>query len=86
MAMFAAGLCAPGCGAVVTALGGGPLLGAVSVAAAIGYSLYTLSSKEEEFQDAEEEKQPVGVVKVAKRGGTEPGSKLQEGFAQKSFL
>lgn len=90
MAMFAAGLCAPGCGAVVSALAGGPILGAVSVAAAIGYGIYALSSKPEaEFQDAVEEEEgerkPIQpVVRVAMGGGQT--ARLKEGEAQKSFL
>lgn len=72
----AAGLCAPGCGAVVSALAGGPVLGVVSLAAAVGYGLYSTMSKDKDgdkFQDAiegesgaEESFTIQAIVKVAK--------------------
>ena len=74
----AAGLCAPGCGAVVSALAGGPVLSAVSMAAAVGYGIYTLASgkgseAEGAFEDAiegEADELPPPVVKVARQDGT----------------
>lgn len=68
----AAGLCAPGCGAAVAAIAGGPVLGAVSMAAAVGYGIYSLATgKSEKFEDAiegeiEDAEPPSPVVKVAR--------------------
>ena len=40
----AAGFCAPGCAAAVSAIAGGPILGAVGVVAAVGYGVYSLAT------------------------------------------
>ncbi len=76
MEVLAAGLCAPGCGAIASAIAGGPVLGAVSMVAAVGYSIYSLASSGEKeiFQDAiegdsEDDAVPVGIVQVAPNGG-----------------
>ena len=81
MAMIAAGLCAQGCGAVASAFAGGPVIGAISMAAALGYGLYSMtSSKEDDFVDAVEDEadfQPVkGIVKIAVKGGIVDGTNL----------
>ena len=74
----AAGLCAPGCGAIVSAIAGGPVLGAMSMMAAVGYGIYSYASGKggDDFQDAVEgESDDVikPVVVVAKQGGTTKG-------------
>ena len=69
--LAAAGLCAPGCGAIATAIAGGPVLGAVSMVAAVGYGIYSLATGDKEnFQDAiEGEEESIVVVQVAPNGG-----------------
>lgn len=67
---------------------GGPMMGALGVAAAaIGYGIYSMSSsKEEEFEDALEEDSFGGsVVQIAVNGGKqvadgESGKKSSVGF------
>jgi hypothetical protein len=75
----AAGFCAPGCVAAVSAIAGGPVLGAVGLAAAVGYGVYSLASGRDSktdssddcFQDAIEEAPPhCPVVKVALQSTT----------------
>lgn len=93
----AAGLCAPGCGAVVSALAGGPVLGVVSLAAAVGYGLYSTMSKEKDgdrFQDAIEgesgaEEPPFSiqaVVKVAKRDPAAAGEESNKYISSEGSL
>jgi hypothetical protein len=66
----AAGLCAPGCGAAIAAFAGGPILGAVSMAAAVGYGIFSFATgKDDKFQDAiegESDDVPAPVVKIAR--------------------
>ena len=84
---IAAGVCAPGCGAVVAAIGGGPLLGGLTVAAALGYGIYTslTRNKEEEFEDAQEEPEPRRiVVTVSRYDGS--GDEGRKGGDSSSFL
>jgi len=92
MEMLAAGLCAPGCGAVVSAIAGGPVLGAVSAVAAVGYGIYSLThggvdSKNSEFLDAIEENDDLlpstGIVKIAPNGGKLTDEKF---YDSSSFL
>ena len=82
MEVLAAGLCAPGCGAIASAIVGGPVLGAVSMVAAVGYGIYSLATGEKEnFQDAIEgdggdDDHSVlsgGIVQVAPNGGATGG-------------
>jgi hypothetical protein len=71
----AAGFCAPGCAAAVSAIAGGPILGAVGVVAAVGYGVYSLASgskyeaaDEDSFEDAIEDEEPKSpIVKIAKQ-------------------
>ena len=86
--MLAAGLCAQGCGAAVSAFAGGPVFGAISVAAALGYGIYTMaSSKEDDYMDAVEEEEPVkGFVKIAVKGGTVNGQEREIDKNTSSFL
>lgn len=70
-ALFAAGLCSQGCGAAAAAFAGGPVIGALSVAAAaLGYGLYSsYSGKEDFFEDAVEGEIQGGIVQIALGGG-----------------
>jgi hypothetical protein len=88
MEMLAAGLCAPGCGAVVSAIAGGPVLGAVGAVAAVGYGIYSLTvSKDDgsEFVDAVEE-DPVVVVQIAPNGGATNKERKRDKGDSSSFL
>ena len=68
----AAGFCAPGCAAAVSAIAGGPILSAVGMVAAVGYGVYSLATKksdpDDNFQDAIEDDEAVGspVVKISR--------------------
>jgi hypothetical protein len=88
----AAGFCAPGCAAAVSAIAGGPILGAVGMVAAVGYSVYSFATKkpdnldEEKFEDAIEDDEPVvfsPVVKIAKHPQT---TESQSTVQSSSFL
>jgi hypothetical protein len=91
MEVLAAGLCAPGCGAIASAIAGGPVLGAVSMVAAVGYGIYSLASGEKDtFQDAiegdGEDPDPVCVVQVAPNGGATSTSQKESSKSTASFL
>ena len=93
MEVLAAGLCAPGCGAIASAIAGGPVLGAVSMVAAVGYSIYSLASsnEKENFQDAiegdgEDELIVGGIVQVAPNGGATGTNSSSQNSSTASFL
>ena len=98
MEMLAAGLCAPGCGAVVSAIAGGPVLGAVSAVAAVGYGIYSLTTssngKEDEFVDAVEDdvdNEVAGqrrqvLVQIAPNGGSTMKGGEEKFYDSSSFL
>lgn len=87
--LAAAGLCATGCGAVVSAFAGGPVLGAFSLAAAVGYGIYSISQKEQ-FEDAIEgesdEPFTQGIVKVAKQDNKDAPTRASGIEGSASFL
>jgi hypothetical protein len=88
----AAGFCAPGCAAAVSAIAGGPILGAVGLAAAVGYGVYSMATgggknDSEDFQDAIEDEDDLvpssPVVKVARHIDQSNSSSQSD---HKSFL
>jgi len=92
MEVLAAGLCAPGCGAIASAIAGGPVLGAVSMVAAVGYGIYSLASggEKDNFQDAIEgdgdDVVPAGIVQVAPNGGATGTTSQHSSKSTTSFL
>lgn len=88
----AAGFCAPGCAAAVSAIAGGPILGAVGLAAAVGYGVYSMATgggkaDSEDFQDAIEDEEDLvpssPVVKIARHTEGEQSTSQPD---HKSFL
>lgn len=91
MEVLAAGLCAPGCGAIASAIAGGPVLGAVSMVAAVGYGIYSLANgNKDTFEDAiegdGEDPSPVCVVQVAPNGGATASQTTSASKSTVSFL
>ncbi len=91
-AIIAAGLCSQGCGAAAAAaasMAGGPIVGALGVAAAaIGFGIYSFSKKgnDEEFFEDAVEGEIQGGVKVALAGGSEGGTTNHSAGSSLGFL